>query len=144
MHPEARTIIGVVQPYHEPTADRVARHPLETLHALDISDKHRVLTVTLGALAGNITGGLPFGASLEGAPWQAFVDGALVNRVRLPAGDDSVPSLTCVPSFDAVLVDAPWATANVIYVLERLLLNWLSEYVVEPLLPFTRQPPPGG
>jgi hypothetical protein len=36
----AQPIIEALQPYNEPTSDRIKRHPLATLHALDISDKH--------------------------------------------------------------------------------------------------------
>jgi hypothetical protein len=61
----AQPIIEGLQPYNEPTPDRIERHPLATLHALDISDKHHVLIAAIGKVAGDSIAGLPFGSSIE-------------------------------------------------------------------------------
>jgi hypothetical protein len=76
-------MVAVAAPADRPPMPAAHLHPLAAVHALDISDKHQILTVTLGRLAGDITGGLPFGASIESSVWQAFVDGAAISRIRL-------------------------------------------------------------
>jgi hypothetical protein len=37
-------------------------------------------------------------------------------------------------AFDVVLVDAPWVNANILWVLEELLLGWITRFVADPLI----------
>jgi hypothetical protein len=131
-------ILESLQPYHETAAGRdVDLHPLNTANVLDIRDKHRTLIVAIGALAGDIISGLPLGATSVSGLWQEFRDGAQVNSVYLPAGA-SAPGLSCTPSFDAVLAERPWIDASLLYVLEKVLIEWVEEQVMKPLLPHAR------
>ena len=66
------------------------------------------------------------------------MDGALISRIRFPGQPVNASALECSPSFDAVLIDPPLQSANVTWVLEELLLNWVRTYVVAPLTPFMR------
>jgi hypothetical protein len=132
-------IIWSLQPFHETNAGREpARHPLGTAHEMDIRDKHRTLTVAVAALGGDVVSGLPFGASLSGTLWQEFRDGVTVNSVHLPGGITSAPALSCIPAFDAVLVDRPWRDSSILYVLDAVIIAWIENVVMPQLLPHTR------
>jgi hypothetical protein len=129
----AQPIIEGLQPYNEPTPDRIERHPLATLHALDISDKHHVLIAAVGKVAGDSVAGLPFGSSMESAVFPPFADGAKIATVTYPAGEPT-PTLQGNIAFDVVLVDVPWVNANILWVLEELLLGWITRFVADPLI----------
>jgi hypothetical protein len=140
MPTDAQMTIEQLQPYARAEASErpVELDPLHALHHLDISDKHRVLTVTAGALAGqSVSGGL-WGASIEYGAWQPFVTGVAVARVRLPADSPSPTGLEVGVSFDVVLVEPPWTNANVLWVLEGMLLPYVRDTVIPALAPFAR------
>jgi hypothetical protein len=62
-----------------------------------------------------------------------FRDGAKIATVTYPAGE-STPMLQGNIAFDVVLVDAPWVNANILWVLEELLLGWITRFVADPLI----------
>jgi hypothetical protein len=129
----AQAIIEGLQPYNEPTPDRIERHPLATLHALDISDKHHVLIAAVEKVAGDTIAGLPFGSSVESVVFPPFADGAKVATVTYPAGEPT-PTLHYNIALDVVLVDPPWVNANILWVLDELLLGWIIRFVADPLI----------
>jgi len=133
----AQSIIEALQPFNEPTVDRIERHPLRTLHALDIVDKHHALIRAASKVAGDTIAGLPFGASIESAIFPPFVDGSRIATVTWPK-ESPIPSLSADVSFDVVLVDQPWANANVRWILEELLVGWVGREVITPLMKLGR------
>jgi hypothetical protein len=137
MPPDARDIIDAVQPHWEDLSNRsVGLHPLVALHSFDISDKHRVLIGTEGAVGGDSIEGLVFGASLESAIWQPFEDGVTMGRIRFPNG--KIQPFSCTPYFQAVLIDPPWTNADVLWMLDAVLMEWITGTVIQPLLPLAR------
>ena len=100
----AQAIIEGLQPCNEPTPDRIARHPLATLHALDISDKHHVLIAAVGKVAGDTIVGLPFGSSVESVVFPPFADGADVATMTYPAENQLRRSTTTLPSMWFLLI----------------------------------------
>ncbi|MHB8572946.1 MAG: hypothetical protein ACYDAY_08330 [Candidatus Dormibacteria bacterium] len=137
MGARAQAIIEEAQPFRVIPGQghgTPAVHPLAVLHRLDIDDKHRVLTVTTGAVTGNTISGLPFGAEVEDVVWQGWIDGAVLARVKTSGATAGVP-IGYVPYFDAVLAEPPLATANIMWVAEALLMNWVVPQVIDRLLP---------
>jgi hypothetical protein len=50
-----------------------------------------------------------------------------------PAGEPT-PTLNYNIAFDVILVDPPWVNANILWVLEELLLGWITRFVADPLI----------
>lgn len=87
MHRDAQLIIDALQPLWEELSGRFpSRHPLATLHALDIDDKHKVLIATSEALGGDSISGMPFGASIEHVIAAPFADRSPMGRMLFPGG----------------------------------------------------------
>lgn len=135
MNPEAQPIVDAVQPHWEALAGRVpSRHPLATVHALDIDDKHKVLIGTSEALGGDSMSGIPFGASIEHIVAAPFADGSPMGRMRLPVGAET--PIEFKAHFQVVLTEEPWVHADVMWMLDEVLMKWIPEAVILPLLPY--------
>jgi hypothetical protein len=137
MDPEAQVIIDAVQPHWEELAGRVPmRHPLAAIHALDIDDKHKVLIGTAEALAGDSIIGIPFEASIEHVLPAPFADASQMGRMRFPGG--VVTPVEFRADFQVVLTEEPWVHADVMWMLEEVLMKWIPDVVINPLLPYAR------
>ncbi len=137
MNPEAQLLIDAVQPHWEELAGRYpVRHPLATLHALDIDDKHKVLIGTAQALSGDSIIGIPFGAGVEHVVAAPFADGSQMGRMRFP--DGVVTPVEFKAHFQLVLTEEPWVHADVMWILDEVLMKWIPDVVITPLRPFAR------
>ncbi|SRR6266851_227513 len=135
MDPEAQLIIDALQPHWEVLAGRFPmRHPLATLHALDIDDKHKVLISTSEALGGDSISGIPFGASIEHVVAAPFADSSPMGRMHFPGG--VVTPVEFKADFQVVLTEEPWVHADVMWMLDEVLMKWIPETVISPLLPY--------
>jgi hypothetical protein len=137
MRPDAQIIIEGLQPFWETHHGREpARHPLWALHSLDIEDKHKVLVSTASFMGGDSIIGLPMEASIDHLIGNPFADGSPMATIRFPQG--KITPISCSAHFQVVLAAEPWKAADVLWMLDALLLGWIPEHVVEPLLPYAR------
>ncbi len=137
MEPDAQLIIDAVQPHWEELNGRLpARHPLATVHALDIDDKHKVLIGTAEAVGGDSIVGIPFGASVEHVIGAPFADGSPLGTMRFPDGPMSPVGFKA--HFDVVLTEEPWVAAPLMWMLDEVLMKWIPDVVISPLLPYAR------
>lgn len=66
---------------------------------------------------------------------KAALCGEVVGELSRSARSGSpTPTLNYNIAFDVVLVDPPWVNANILWVLEELLLGWITRFVANPLI----------